>query len=101
VAGYPYSPALKASGLVWDEVMIDRLFAEGPRAVAPGSKMPLQKMPSAMDRAALIHMKALLASKAFIAGVVVALGIGALAMVVSGTVDPSARDTYKMQDVRL
>jgi len=46
-------------------------------------------------------MKALLASKAFIAGVVVALGIGALAMVVSWRVDLSARDTFKTQDVRL
>jgi cytochrome c len=55
VAGYPYSPALKASGLVWDEATIDRLFAEGPQAVAPGSKMPLQKMPSAKDRADLIE----------------------------------------------
>jgi cytochrome c len=54
VAGYPYSPALKSSGLVWDEATIDRLFAEGPQAVAPGSKMPLQKMPSAQDRSDLI-----------------------------------------------
>jgi cytochrome c len=54
VAGYPYSPALSASGLVWSEQMVDRLFAEGPEVVAPGSKMPLQKMPSAQDRADLI-----------------------------------------------
>jgi cytochrome c len=52
--GYPYSPALKSSPLVWDAATIDRLFAQGPQAVAPGSKMPLQKMPSAADRAALI-----------------------------------------------
>ena len=55
VAGYPYSPALRASGLVWNEATIDRLFAEGPQAVAPGSKMPLQRMPSAQDRALLIQ----------------------------------------------
>jgi cytochrome c len=55
VAGYPYSPALKASGLVWNEATINRLFADGPQAVAPGSKMPLQKMPSARDRADLIQ----------------------------------------------
>jgi cytochrome c len=54
VAGYPYSAALKSSDLVWDEATIGRLFAEGPEAVAPGSKMPLQKMPSARDRADLI-----------------------------------------------
>ena len=46
-------------------------------------------------------MKALLASKAFIAGVVVALGIGAVAMVVSWNVDLSARNTFKTQSVRL
>ncbi|MGH7013612.1 MAG: hypothetical protein ACREEL_05560 [Stellaceae bacterium] len=46
-------------------------------------------------------MRALLASKAFVAGVVVALGIGAVALVVSWTVDLSARDTYKTASVRL
>lgn len=46
-------------------------------------------------------MRALLASKAFIAGVVVALGIGAIALVVSWSVDLTARDTYKTQSVRL
>lgn len=55
VAGYPYSSALKTSGLIWNEATIDRLFVEGPQAVAPGSKMPLQKMPSAQDRAELIQ----------------------------------------------
>ena len=54
VAGYAYSPALSASGLVWSEQTVDRLFAEGPEVVAPGSKMPLQKMPNAQDRADLI-----------------------------------------------
>jgi cytochrome c len=62
VPGYPYSRALKASGLVWSEATIDRLFAEGPQAVAPGSKMPLQKMPSAQDRADLIRYLKLHAS---------------------------------------
>jgi cytochrome c len=54
VTGYAYSPALSASGLVWSEQTVDRLFAEGPDVVAPGSKMPLQKMPNAQDRADLI-----------------------------------------------
>ena len=54
VAGYAYSPALRASSLVWSEQTVDRLFAEGPEVVAPGSKMPLQKMPNAQDRADLI-----------------------------------------------
>jgi len=55
VAGYPYSEALRLSKLVWDEATIGRLFAEGPEVVAPGSKMPLQKMPSASDREELIE----------------------------------------------
>ncbi|GEM_PF-6624571 len=46
-------------------------------------------------------MRALLASKAFIAGVIVALGIGVVALIVSVTVDLSARDTYKTASVRL
>lgn len=46
-------------------------------------------------------MKTLLASKAFVASVVVALGIGIVALAVSWTVDLSARDTYKTQSVRL
>lgn len=54
VAGYAYSAALSASGLIWNEQTVDRLFAEGPEVVAPGSKMPLQKMPDAEDRADLI-----------------------------------------------
>lgn len=46
-------------------------------------------------------MRVLLASKAFVAGVVVALGIGAVAVVVSLSVDLTARDTYTTQSVRL
>lgn len=46
-------------------------------------------------------MRALLASKAFVAGVVVALGIGAVALAVSLSVDLTARDTYATQSVRL
>ncbi len=46
-------------------------------------------------------MKALFASKSFIAGVVAALVIGAAAMWVSHIVDLSARDTYKSENVRL
>jgi cytochrome c len=52
--GYAYSPALKASGVVWTDATIDRLFALGPETVVPGSKMPLQRMPDPKDRADLI-----------------------------------------------
>ena len=54
VPGYPYSPGLRDSGLVWTRETVDRLFAQGPEVVAPGSKMPLQKMPDPRDRADLI-----------------------------------------------
>ena len=54
-AGYSYSPALTGSDLIWNEETIDRLFAEGPDEYMPGSKMPLQRMPSADDRAHLIE----------------------------------------------
>ncbi len=46
-------------------------------------------------------MRALLASKAFVVGVVVAIGIGVVAMVMSLSVDLTARDTYTTQSVRL
>jgi hypothetical protein len=46
-------------------------------------------------------MRALFTSRAFLAGVVVAIGVGVLAMVVSVSVDLSARDAYKTQSVRL
>ncbi len=46
-------------------------------------------------------VKALFSSRAFLASVIVALVIGALAMGVSWRVDLSARDTYKSDSVRL
>jgi cytochrome c len=55
VPGYSYSPALKESGLVWNDLAVDRLFALGPDKVVPGSKMPLQRMPDAKERADLIQ----------------------------------------------
>ena len=35
---YAYSPALKASGIVWDEVTLDR-WLTNPSAMVPGTKM--------------------------------------------------------------
>jgi cytochrome c len=52
--GYPYSAALRESELVWTAKTIDRLFDVGPEVLVPGSKMPLQRMPDAKDRALLI-----------------------------------------------
>ncbi len=51
---YPYSPALRASRMVWTEATVAKLFEVGPAALVPGSKMPLQRMPNAADRAELI-----------------------------------------------
>jgi cytochrome c len=51
---YPYSSALRSSTLVWTEATVDRLFEIGPENLVPGSKMPLQRMPSAEDRALLV-----------------------------------------------
>jgi cytochrome c len=52
--GYPYSAALERSDLVWTEETVARLFEVGPEVLVPGSKMPLQRMPDAADRAALV-----------------------------------------------
>jgi hypothetical protein len=46
-------------------------------------------------------MIALLTGRAFLVGIVAALGIGVLALLASQTVDLSARDTYKTTSVRL
>ena len=51
---YPYSAALARSDLVWTEETVARLFEVGPEVLVPGSKMPLQRMPDARDRAALV-----------------------------------------------
>lgn len=52
---YPYSPALQSSGVVWDKHTIEKLFVDGPDRFVPGSKMPLQTIPDAKKRAALIE----------------------------------------------
>ena len=54
VEGYHYSPALKGSGIVWDEVAVARLFEIGPDVMTPGSKMPMQTITSAADRRDLV-----------------------------------------------
>jgi len=54
VADFKYSPALRDSALVWTPETVDALFAQGPDVLTPGSKMPLQTMTDARDRADLI-----------------------------------------------
>lgn len=51
---YPYSDALERSEVIWTEETVARLFEVGPDIMVPGSKMPLQRVPSAADRAALV-----------------------------------------------
>jgi cytochrome c len=52
--GYDYSKALEKAEIVWTAETVSRLFAKGPHVVTPGSKMPIQRMPDADDRRALI-----------------------------------------------
>jgi len=55
VAGYKYSPILAESAIVWGDDTIDLLFDEGPDHYIPGSKMPMQVIAKARDRADLIE----------------------------------------------
>jgi cytochrome c len=52
--GYPYSPALKRTDIVWNEETIGKLFELGPDDYTPGSKMPLQRISDKAERDALI-----------------------------------------------
>ena len=52
--GYPYSKALIDSDIVWDELTIEKLFAEGPDVVTPGTKMPIQRMRNQQDLVDLV-----------------------------------------------
>jgi cytochrome c len=54
VPGYPYSPVLAGSDLVWTDETIDALFDIGPDHFIPGSKMPMQVIAGAGDRADLV-----------------------------------------------
>ena len=52
LADYTYSPALASSGIVWNEVTLDR-WLRNPEKLVPGQKMGFM-VPSAQDRADLI-----------------------------------------------
>ena len=54
VPGYPYSPILANSDIVWGEESINALFDLGPDHYIPGSKMPMQRITAAQDRKDLI-----------------------------------------------
>ncbi|TDL79519.1 c-type cytochrome [Palleronia sediminis] len=53
--GYAYSDALAGSDIVWTAETVARLFEIGPDHMTPGSKMPMQQIASAQDRADLIE----------------------------------------------
>jgi cytochrome c len=52
VTGFDYSPALKASGIVWTNANLDR-FLTDPGKMVPGTAMPIH-VTDAAQRAAII-----------------------------------------------
>jgi cytochrome c len=50
---FRYSPALKRSGIVWNEPSIEGFIAD-PQGVVPGNRMPYAGIPDAAARADLI-----------------------------------------------
>lgn len=52
VPGYAFSPALKASGIVWDREKLDT-WLQGPMKMVPGTKMVIN-VPDAAKRKVLI-----------------------------------------------
>jgi cytochrome c len=54
IEGYPYSPILQGSDVVWSEDTVDQLFDIGPDHFIPGSKMPMQRITAQNDRDDLI-----------------------------------------------
>jgi cytochrome c len=53
VPDYAYSPALKKSGIVWDEATLDKWLTD-PSVLVPGTKM-FYRLKSAQDRADVIE----------------------------------------------
>ena len=49
VAGYDFSPAMKASGLTWDDATLDA-FLENPQGKVPGTKMTFFGLKDAAQR---------------------------------------------------
>ena len=54
VEGYDYSPALTDADIVWTAETVSALFDVGPDHYTPGSKMPMQRITGAQDRADLV-----------------------------------------------
>ena len=53
VAGFRYSRAMRAAGIVWDENTLDRYLAS-PQDAVPGNLMPFSGVPESAQRAAVI-----------------------------------------------
>lgn len=49
LAGYTYSPAMAASGLVWNPDQL-KLYLANPQGVVRGNKMPMAPLAAAADR---------------------------------------------------
>jgi len=54
IPGYSYSKTLRTSDIIWNAETISKLFELGPEHYTPGTKMPLQRIKSKKQRAALI-----------------------------------------------
>ncbi len=53
VAGFNYSPALKAGKVTWDAASLDKWIA-GPAAFVPGSRMPFAGLSDAKKRTEVV-----------------------------------------------
>lgn len=54
VPGYSYSDTLTGSDIIWNAETIDALFDLGPEVYVKGTKMPMQRIAGAQDRADLV-----------------------------------------------
>ena len=53
IVGYPYSSAMKSSGITWSEDTLNQ-FLSGPQAFVPGTRMTFTGLPNEQDRADVI-----------------------------------------------
>jgi cytochrome c len=51
--GFDYSPALRASGIIWDQAQLNRYLA-APQKTVPGSRMPVS-VQDAQEREAIVR----------------------------------------------
>jgi cytochrome c len=53
ISGYPYSAAMRNSGITWSEDTLNQ-FLSGPQAFVPGTRMTFTGLPDEQDRADVI-----------------------------------------------